>query len=37
MLAKIVSGVIKIKWSEIAKSLFIVSEQRYIRTSKQCR
>lgn len=37
MLAKIVSAVVKIKWNEIAKSLFIVSEKRFIRTSKQCR
>jgi myb proto-oncogene protein len=37
MLSKIVSGVIKIKWSEIAKSLFTNSERLYVRTSKQCR
>ena len=37
MLGKIVSAVVKIKWNEIAKTLFIVSEKRFIRTSKQCR
>jgi hypothetical protein len=27
----------KIKWNEIAKILFINSNKKYLRTSKQCR